>query len=268
MGIAEERDRAMTAHVRAAAPTESFVVTDDGCRLWTARHEAANAAPDVAASDVAKPGPDSAAILCHGGPGFWDTLAPIAELLAERGPAVRWDQRGGGRSQHQGPYTLHRFIADLDAVRSVHQVDRPVLVGHSWGASLALQYFLAHPDRVRSLIYIAGVGLSWDWRPEHNAASARALAPAAAKLAALRALARPTAGQQRDARLDGGRPHRALPRSSRVRARLPHRRRARSATALGGGFPRSRAAERQAGDPHGGRAPAVARQPRRVRRGD
>ena len=189
----------MTAHVRAAAPTESFVVTDDGCRLWTARHEAANAAPDVAASDVAKPGPDSAAILCHGGPGFWDTLAPIAELLAERGPAVRWDQRGGGRSQHQGPYTLHRFIADLDAVRSAHQVDRPVLVGHSWGASLALQYFLACPDRVRSLIYIAGVGLSWDWRPEHNAASARALAPAAAKLAALRALARPTAGQQREA---------------------------------------------------------------------
>jgi len=183
----------MTAHVRAAAPTESFVVTDDGCRLWTARHETANAA-----SEFAEAGPDSAAILCHGGPGFWDTLAPVAELLAEGGPAIRWDQRGGGRSQHQGPYTLHRFIADLDAVRSAHQVDRPVLVGHSWGASLALQYFLACPDRVRSLIYIAGVGLSWDWRPEHNAASARALAPAAAKLAALRALARPTAGQQRE----------------------------------------------------------------------
>ncbi|HEU5428772.1 MAG TPA: alpha/beta hydrolase [Actinocrinis sp.] len=180
-------------HARAAGPTESFVVTDDGCRLWTARHETANATPDVAQA-----GPDSAAILCHGGPGFWDTLAPIAELLAERGPAIRWDQRGGGRSQHQGPYTLLRFTADLDAVRSAHQVDRPVLVGHSWGASLALQYFLTHPDRVRALIYIAGTGLSWDWRPQHNAACARALAPVAAKFAALRALPRPTAGQRRE----------------------------------------------------------------------
>lgn len=168
------------------APTESFVVTDDGCQLWTARHEAADAPLG------------SGAIVCHGGPGFWDTLAPIAELLAERGPAVRWDQRGGGRSQHQGPYTLSRFIADVDAVRCAHQLDRPILVGHSWGASLALQYFLAHPDRVRALIYIAGTGLSWDWRAEHNDAFTAAIAPDAAKFAALRALPRPTAGQQRE----------------------------------------------------------------------
>jgi proline iminopeptidase len=178
------------------APVESYITTDDGCRLWTARH----AATATAGTDAALE-PRDGFVLCHGGPGFWDTLAPIAELLADRGPVVRWDQRGGGRSGHQGPYTLTRFLDDLDAVRAAHRLDRVTVVGHSWGASLALQYALAYPDRVRSLIYIAGTGLSWDFRDEHTANFIAAMAPYAAKYAALNAIERPTAGQERDADL-------------------------------------------------------------------
>ena len=170
---------------------ETYVVTDDDCRLWTAR--------DDASAESTSEGEGEGFILCHGGPGFWDTLAPIADLLADHGPVIHWDQRGGGRSQHQGPYTLARFIADLDAVRAAHRLDRVTVVGHSWGAALALHYAFAHPERVRSLIYIAGVGVSWDWRPQHRANFLRAIAPHAAKFAALGALDRPTAGQQRDA---------------------------------------------------------------------
>lgn len=177
----------------STAPAETYVVADDGCRLWTARHEP-RAETASASGSPARAG----FVLCHGGPGFWDTLEPIAEVLADRGPVVRWDQRGGGRSQHQGPYTLARFVADLDTVRAAHRLDRPVLVGHSWGSRLVLQYLLAHPDRVRALIYISGVGAGWDWRPEHNANFDAAIAPNAAKFAALRALERPTAGQQRE----------------------------------------------------------------------
>lgn len=176
--------------------TETNVTADDGCRLWTARHAMGAATP--ASAD---PGVREGYVLCHGGPGFWDTLAPIADLLAARGPVVRWDQRGGGRSQHQVPYTLARFIADLDTVRAAHGLDRVTVVGHSWGATLALRYALAHPDRTRALIYIAGIGLGWNWRPEHSVNFLKALAPDAAKYAALNALKHPTAGQQRDADL-------------------------------------------------------------------
>jgi proline iminopeptidase len=140
-------------------------------------------------------------VLCHGGPGFWDTLAPIADLLSPHGPVIRWDQRGGGRSAHQGPYTLARFLHDLDTIRIAHSLDRVTVVGHSWGASLALQYAPAHPDRVRALIYIAGTGLSWDWREEHKANWRAAMAPYAAKLAALDAIERPMVGQEREADL-------------------------------------------------------------------
>jgi proline iminopeptidase len=171
--------------------TERRIAASDACPLWTARHPATRPAPDDRHGFV----------LCHGGPGFWDTLAPIADILAAHGPVVRWDQRGGGRSAHQGPYTLARFIADLDDVRAAHGFDRVTVVGHSWGASLGLHYAFAHPDRTRALIYIAGIGLSWDWREEHKANFRAALAPYAAKYHALTALDRPTAGQQRDADL-------------------------------------------------------------------
>lgn len=181
--------------------TETYVTTDDGCRLWTERSGARPAPANAHAVPGAGPKPADGFILCHGGPGFWDTLAPVAAILADHGPVVRWDQRGGGRSQHQGPYTLARFLADLDAVRAAHGFERVTLVGHSWGASLALNYAWDHPGRVRSLIYVAGAGLAWggEWRRQFSVNFLKAIAPHAAKFAALNALDRPTAGQEREA---------------------------------------------------------------------
>ncbi|HEV2346009.1 MAG TPA: alpha/beta hydrolase [Actinocrinis sp.] len=190
--------------------TESYVTTDDGCRLWTARCEQSGStssgegAPSrstrgASTDPESDADADAGFVLCHGGPGFWDTLAPLAVLLAGRGPVIRWDQRGGGRSRHQGPYTLARFVADLDAVRAAHGLERVTVVGHSWGANLALHYALNHPERTRSLVYVAGVGLSWDWRPRHNANFLAAMAPHAAEFAALTALDQPTEEQEREA---------------------------------------------------------------------
>lgn len=173
------------------------VITDDDCRLWTSAVSAASAASTPPSSTA------HGCVLAHGGPGFWDTLAPIADVLSGcgQGPVIRWDQRGGGRSERRGPYTLARFVADLDAVRDAYGFDRIAVVGHSWGASLGLQYAFAHAERVSHLIYISGIGLSWDWRPQHGANALARLAPYAAKLAALHGLDRPTAGQQREADL-------------------------------------------------------------------
>ena len=145
---------------------ESYVTTDDGCRLWT------TAGPPTPRTS----GPTSGIIACHGGPGYWDTLGPITTVLADRGRTVRWDQRGGGRSMHQGPYTVARFIADLDTVRTHYGLDQVTLIGHSWGATLCLQYALALPDRVSRLVYIAGTGLGWDWRRQHEAGHVAAVA--------------------------------------------------------------------------------------------
>ena|SRR5690242_16479136 len=93
------------------------VSTDDNCRLWTA-----------------ETGRGEPLIMCHGGPGLWDMSGSLAARLAERLTVIRWDQRGCGRSERRGPYSVARCVADLDAIFG--QRTKAALFGHSWGATL------------------------------------------------------------------------------------------------------------------------------------
>ena len=88
---------------------------------------------------------------------------------------IRWDQRGCGRSERRGPYSVARSAADLEAVLGPRA--RAALFGHSWGATLALRYALDHPDRVSALVYACGTGLGWAWREPFGRASSARLAP-------------------------------------------------------------------------------------------
>ncbi|MDP4506247.1 alpha/beta fold hydrolase [Nonomuraea turcica] len=90
---------------------------------------------------------------------MWDTFGDAAGLLADVATAYRWDQRGCGRSERCGPYSMARAAADLDAVRRHFGLESMVVLGHSWGAQLALRYTLDHPDRVRALVYVSGTGI-------------------------------------------------------------------------------------------------------------
>ena len=161
-----------------------FVTADDGCRLWTVRG-------GTAATEAGTGDRRHGFVLCHGGSGFWDTLGPIAGMIGDFGPVVRWDQRGGGRSQWQNPYTFARFLADLDQVRAHHGFDEVTVLGHSWGANLVLHYALAAEYRphVRALVYVAGVGIGGPaWRAEFSANSRSAYEPYAAEFDELEAL--------------------------------------------------------------------------------
>jgi len=162
------------------------VTTDDGCALWTVRSGDESAAPG------------HGFVFCHGGPGFWDTLGPIARMIEDLGPVVRWDQRGSGRSQWRPPYSIERFLADLDQVRRHHGFEQVTLLGHSFGATLALHYALeaVYTDRVRKLVYVAGIGLGWDWRDEFRARAMLAAEPYAARVEQLRAIPERTSEQE------------------------------------------------------------------------
>ncbi len=134
------------------------VYAEDGCRLWT-----------VPAGD----GPPL--VLCHGGPGLWDYFDAVAGMFTSVAQTIRWDQRGCGRSERRGPYTVARSVADLDALRRDLGAARIGLLGHSWGATLALRYALVHPDRVSRLVYVSGTGIDPEstWRPAFHATTDR-----------------------------------------------------------------------------------------------
>lgn len=116
-------------------------------------------------------------VLCHGGPGLWDNLDDLAAVLGELFTVWTYDQRGCGRSaRREGPHTLARFVADLDAVRQAMGYDRVAVGGHSWGAVLALLYAAAQPERIDGVLYIAGVGVEWPkWRAQHRDEARRRL---------------------------------------------------------------------------------------------
>lgn len=125
---------------------------DDGVRLWTTTS-----------------GSGLPMVLCHGGPGMWDNLGGLAALVEPLARVHRWDQRGCGRSDRVGPYTVERQVRDMEAIRAHEGIDRWVVAGHSWGATLALHYAAARPDRARALILLSGTGLADSWATSNRA---------------------------------------------------------------------------------------------------
>ncbi len=90
-------------------------------------------------------------VLVHGGPGAPGTLAPVGRALADRHRVLEPFQRRSGGA----PLTVASHVADLrELVARECPGEPPHLVGHSWGAMLALAFAAACPDRVASLALV------------------------------------------------------------------------------------------------------------------
>ena len=97
-----------------------------------------------------------AVLVLHGGPDF-DHLYLLPELdrLADAYRLIYYDQRGRGQSAAgviPADVTLASDLDDVDAVRKHFHLESMILLGHSWGTVLALEYALRHPEHVSHLI--------------------------------------------------------------------------------------------------------------------
>jgi pimeloyl-ACP methyl ester carboxylesterase len=90
-------------------------------------------------------------VLLHGGPGAAGYLAPVARELAGSFRVLEPFQRGSGGE----PLTVARHVQDLhELIEARCAGDPPALVGHSWGAMLALAYAAAHPRSAACLVLV------------------------------------------------------------------------------------------------------------------
>ena len=111
-------------------------------------------------------------LVIHGGPGGRSCrLTPIKAISDER-PVILYDQLGAGKSDRPEDTTLWhlpRFVDELDKLIDSLQLNRVHILGHSWGSSLAVEYFLTKkPEKVKSMI-LAGPLLSTDlWIEDAN----------------------------------------------------------------------------------------------------
>ena len=85
--------------------------------------------------------------------GIWKK---VMRRLSGQYQLVTFDFRGHGRSTVANDNSLERFFADTEAVIGAVGKGRPILVGHSLGADLALWYAAAHPGAVAGTFLIDG----------------------------------------------------------------------------------------------------------------
>uniref|UniRef100_A0ACD5GS24 Alpha/beta fold hydrolase n=1 Tax=Desertifilum tharense IPPAS B-1220 TaxID=1781255 RepID=A0ACD5GS24_9CYAN len=82
---------------------------------------------------------------------FWYPL--IAQQLEQKFRVTFYDLRGHGYSEMPAAgYTSQDMALDLHELLNHLQIHRALLVGHSFGGVIALQYALQHPERVSSLV--------------------------------------------------------------------------------------------------------------------
>jgi proline iminopeptidase len=95
-------------------------------------------------------------VVVHGGPGLDHAyLQPGLDVLATRNTLIYYDQRGTGRSTAEltaSAINLDSFVQDIDALRQVLGYDRISVLGHSFGALVAIEYARRNPDETRALI--------------------------------------------------------------------------------------------------------------------
>lgn len=102
---------------------------------------------------------ESPVIFLQGGPGgpIFETNIRILGKLTEVGYEVYlYDQVGCGLSErldHIEEYTVDRHIMDLEEIIRTIGTEKVILIGQSWGASLAALYIALHPDKVEKAIF-------------------------------------------------------------------------------------------------------------------
>lgn len=96
-------------------------------------------------------------VALHGGPGgnHYVFERSIGPLLEKQRTVIYHEQRGCGRSDpplSPTEYSLPLLVADLNALLDWLNVPQVDLLGYSFGGGLALEFALAHPERVRRLV--------------------------------------------------------------------------------------------------------------------
>jgi len=97
-------------------------------------------------------------LLLHGGPGFDHSIfKPAYSSLAECAQVIYLDHRGNGRSDagSREAWTLAQWGDDVHAFCEVLGIERPIVLGASFGGKVAMAYATRHPTHPAKLILIS-----------------------------------------------------------------------------------------------------------------
>ena len=85
---------------------------------------------------------------------IWDLVGP---MLSSDYTVVSIDQRGHGRSaKPKTGYDFQTVVSDLDNLLEALEIRHPLLMGHSWGADVVLEYGVAYPRKAKGIVMVDG----------------------------------------------------------------------------------------------------------------
>ncbi len=117
--------------------------------------------PTIPAGDtrlhaVDDPGGMPALLFLGGGFGTVRNWSRVVGLLDGKYRTVRFDARARGKSGKSADYSAQAAVDDIGRVIDATGIERPILVGWSYGATIAVRYAARHPERVGGLVLVDG----------------------------------------------------------------------------------------------------------------
>jgi pimeloyl-ACP methyl ester carboxylesterase len=93
-------------------------------------------------------------IILHGLYGMSDNWVSIARIFSKKFEVFTIDQRNHGNSPHSPVHNYVEMAADLLGFMDSHQIEKPILLGHSMGGKSAMKFSSLYPERVSHLIVV------------------------------------------------------------------------------------------------------------------
>ncbi|HEY5746760.1 MAG TPA: alpha/beta fold hydrolase [Chryseolinea sp.] len=93
-------------------------------------------------------------IILHGLFGSSDNWLTQAKLFSNEFKVYTVDQRDHGQSPHSTAFDYTSMVADLAEFIDTHNIQNPVIIGHSMGGKVAMNFALAHPGKLEKLIVV------------------------------------------------------------------------------------------------------------------
>ena len=95
-------------------------------------------------------------LFLSGGFGTLQSWDRVIRRLGQKYRAVRFDARARGKSGTSADYSLEGAVDDIGRVIEATEIKRPIVVGWSYGATIAVRYAARRPEQVGGLVLVDG----------------------------------------------------------------------------------------------------------------
>ncbi|MFE1904491.1 alpha/beta fold hydrolase [Streptomyces gardneri] len=159
-----------TATTAATTATITTASTADSPAPWTGKISVEDTA--LAVTDTG--GPGRPVVYLNGSYADQKHWRRVIDELGGDYRHITYDERARGKSDLSADYSFEACLRDLDAVLTARGIDRPILVGWSYGAMLAVHWAARNPDRVLGVVSVDGA-LPHSWLDEATKVQVRKL---------------------------------------------------------------------------------------------